>query len=258
MLTIRKAQMDVFRRVARQNFEGEMRAHLAQFSPSHCQAVGDGRMREVIRFGSGRAEGYGFTLRGPVRLYLELMLLFGGHFDTDPQYPWASEILTTQDRGAQMQRAHRLYEQSLAYRRQADGPADAYMVAALNKMAILARYPQVISAEHFIADMLLQIEYMYPEKAAYVGRDGFATLIREGRDVAQRLSFASATDAVLFVVLMVAFGCGCCADPLYPWIAGTLSDGSIADPAARSAYLERNVVMWLERAAADLDVAAGA
>ena len=98
-----------------------MVAHLAEFSPPLFKAVGEEQMRKAIRFGIGRADSYGFTFRGPVRLYLELMLLFGSHFDTDPQYPWAAAILTDQDSDPQMQCAERLYEVTMDYREEVAG-----------------------------------------------------------------------------------------------------------------------------------------
>ena len=44
-------------------------------------------MRREIRFGLERAGSYGFTIRGPVRFYIELMVRLGCDFDTDPPYP---------------------------------------------------------------------------------------------------------------------------------------------------------------------------
>ena len=55
------------------------------------------QMRKAIHFGTGQTFSHGFNFRGPVRLYLELMVLFGSHFDTDPQYPWAARILADHD-----------------------------------------------------------------------------------------------------------------------------------------------------------------
>ena len=47
----------------------------------------------VIRGGIKRAAKHGFTFTGPMRLFLELCLLFGSGFDEDVQYPWARESL---------------------------------------------------------------------------------------------------------------------------------------------------------------------
>ena len=101
MLVIREAQMEAFKEATRRTFEDEMVAHLAEFSPPLFKAIGEEQMRKAVHFGIGRADSHGFTFRGPTRLYLELMLLFGSYFDTDPQYPWAAEILSNRDPDSQ-------------------------------------------------------------------------------------------------------------------------------------------------------------
>lgn len=86
MLVIRTVQMEVFKETARRTFEDEMVAHLAKFSPPLFKAAGEGQVRKVIHPSINWVDSYGFTFRGPVWLYHELMLLFSNHFDTDPQY----------------------------------------------------------------------------------------------------------------------------------------------------------------------------
>jgi hypothetical protein len=49
------------------------------------------------------------------------------------------------------------------------------------------------------------------------------------------------------VILALAFGHGYASDPLYPWIARTLDDRTIADPAARADRLTRRALAWLDR-----------
>jgi hypothetical protein len=107
-MIIRREQMQALGQAALRAFEDEMVVHLADFSPPLFRAVKEDQLRIAIRLGIARAGEYGITFRGPIRLYLELMLLFGSHFDTDPQYPWATEILKDQAHGLQMQRAERL------------------------------------------------------------------------------------------------------------------------------------------------------
>ena len=194
-----------------------------------------------------RADGHGFTYRGPVRLYLELMLLFGTYFDTDPQYPWATEILTSRDSSSQMQRAERLYDLTMDYRAKVAGPEDAYTHKALRNMAAFARQkPLTLSADDFVSAMLHEIALIYPEKAAYVGDQNLSLLIRKAMDGARVQRFSTTRGMALVVVLMVAFGHGCGADPLYPWIARTLKNETIVDPEARAMRLEKKALTWLD------------
>ena len=247
MLVIRAEQMDVFKKTALLSFEDEMVEHLALFSPPLYKVVGEEQMRKVIQLGMSQAAQYGFTYRGPVRLYLELMLLFGSYFDTDPQYPWAAEILSDQQSGSQMQRAERLYEKTMDYRQKVAGPDDVYTMEALKKIAVFAKQPLTISVDNFIPTMQREIEHIYPQKAAYVGKAGLEVLIRKGMGGAQRQQFVTERGMTLVVVLMLAFGHSCGKDPIYPWIARTLQDEMIVDAKARAKRLEKKALTWLER-----------
>lgn len=253
MLVIRRDQMQVFQAAALRSFEDEMVAHLAEFSPPLFKAVKEPQLRKAIRLGIARASDYGITFRGPVRLYLELMLLFGSHFDTDPQYPWASEVLADQDSEPQMDRAEKLYERTRDYREKVAGPEDAYTLKALRSISVWARQPLPFSSDEFVPAILREMADIYPQKAAYVGEEKLESLIREGIERARSHEFAAVRGLALSVVLMFAFGHGCYDDPLYPWIARTLEDDAITDPAARAKRLETKALTWLDHVVAYFD-----
>jgi hypothetical protein len=253
MLIVRKEQIESLRRAVLRSFENEMVAHLAKFSPPLFNAVKEDQMRKAVRLGMERAEGYGFNLRGPVRLYLELMLLFGSFFDADPQYPWANEILTDDDFDVQMQRAERLFERTRDYRKKVNGPNDVYTLSALRNIAVFARQPLSFSADEFVSSMIESMSQVYPEKTAFVGAERLKILIDKGIVVARRYGFSKIREVALIPVLMFTFGHGCIDDPLYPWIANTLNDTRIADPAARAKRLEAKSLIWLDQVLANYE-----
>jgi len=246
MLAIRGEQMKVFEDAALRSFKEEMLTHLRDFSPPLFKTAGEAQMRAAIDLGISRAATYGFTFRGPVRLYLELMLLFGSHFDTDPQYPWAGQILVDLNFGSQMQRAEMLYEKTMDYREKVAGPEDNYSLDALRNIAVFAKTLIDIPQNNFAAFMLQEISQLYPQKVAYTGADALTALIRKGMEGAQRQRFGTARGAALVTVLMLGFGHGCGNDPLYPWIMKTLKDETITDPDARASRLEKRALTWLE------------
>ena len=134
MLVIRKEQIEILEGEMMKSFEDEMVEHLAEFSPALFKVIKDEQMREVVRFGIKRSdEEYGFTFRGPIRLYLELMLLFGSHFDSDPQYPWAIQILKTD--AVQMDRAEQLHAKTLDYQEKVSGPDGVNTRKALEQLS---------------------------------------------------------------------------------------------------------------------------
>ena len=246
MLVVHTEQINKFKEAAVIHFEHEMLRHLSEFSPPLFKATGEMQMREAIKMGIAKANAYGFNFRGPVRLYLELMLLFGSHFDTDPQYPWAMAILNNQATDSQMDRAEQLYRKTMDYRRHVAGPDDAYTLTALKNIWLMAKGPIPVSADRLVPSLLSTARSIYPQKADYVGSQALETLAHKAIGGAQRQRFNSERGVALVLLLMLAFGHGCGNDPLYPWIANTLKDGAPADPQAKAIRLEKKSLTWLE------------
>jgi hypothetical protein len=244
MFVIRREQIEVFRQAALEAFEKEMVLHSKDFSPRLCEVIGEGQLHVVLRRAISRAGEYGFTNRGPIRLFVELMFLFGSDFDTDPQYPWAAKILRAPDE--QMQRAEQLFYKTLDYQEKVSGPDAANARKALRDLSVVARQPVTFSSNDFVAGMLREMTRVFPQKAAYVGGEELTKLIHEGSAEARRNHFPTVRGEALMGLLMFALGHGCTDDPLYPWIAGTLKDESIIGPAARAERLEKKAVTWLE------------
>lgn len=247
MLTIRREQVDVFRKALRCSFENEMVAHLTEFSPPLFSTVKEGQLRKAIRRGLDSADGYGFNFRGPVRLYLELMLLFGSSFDTDPQYPWAREILSDPDSDPQMQRAVQLYDRARDYRRHVAGARDSYRLSALKEIAVLARRPLAVPRGDVVPSMLWEMARVYPQKAAYVGEDRLEILIGEGIDVARKRGLSTLPEVALTVLLMFAFGHGCFDDPLCAWMVPAVDMPHSAVPLDLAGLPERKPSIWREQ-----------
>ena len=88
-ITFSDRQMDAFALSIRQRFEKEMVDHLHTFAPPRCELAGLEAVTQLVSLGIDRAHAWGFTKRGPVRLYLEMLMLFGWGFDEDPLFPWA-------------------------------------------------------------------------------------------------------------------------------------------------------------------------
>ena len=238
MLVIRKEQIEILEGEMMKSFEDEMVEHLAEFSPALFKVIKDEQMREVVRFGIKRSdEEYGFTFRGPIRLYLELMLLFGSHFDSDPQYPWAIQILKTD--AVQMDRAEQLHAKTLDYQEKVSGPDGVNTRKALEQLSFMTREPRQLFTGDFDTGIRQEMKRVFPQKASYIGEDSLTGLIREGRVVSEKYEFPTVRGRALMVVLMFAFGHGCSNDLLYPWISRTLTDERIIEPAAREERLEK-------------------
>ena len=248
MLVVRAKQLKVFEEAAQRRFEDEMVAHSKVFSPRLCEVIGEEQLRVAVRYAISRADGYGFTYRGPIRLFIEMMFLLGSAFDTDPQYPAFGAIL--RDSGDQMQRAEQIHEGFLDYLEKVSGPNAVNVHKALSDLLALAQEDVALNPRDFVAGMLQGMTRVYPQKAAYVGQEGLRALIHEGRTEARRYGISTVRGEGLVAILLYAFGHGCIDGPLYPWISQTLKDEKIVDPEARAERLERKAVTWLRHVVA--------
>lgn len=240
---IQASQIHALEQAAEQRFENEMVLHSRDFSPTLSAILSEEQLRAAVRSAISRARGYGFTKRGPIRLFVEMTFLWGSGFDTDPQYSWVQGVLG--GCSDQMWRAQRIYNGYLDYLDRASGPGAANVHRALRHLLLFSRMPMALSG-NFTAAMLGHMRSIFPEKSEYVGEQGLRTLIAAGLAEAERYQFVQERQRALVVVLQFAFGHRCTDDPLYPWISRTLADDKIATPEVRAARLEKKAITWLE------------
>lgn len=245
MFQLRKDHMQAFEDAALRRFETEMVRHLGKFARKHSEILGEEGVRKVIRLGIERAMEYGLTNRGPMRSYIELMFMFGSDFDTDPQLPWAAEILGDKDEKDEMKRADRLFAKATAFLDVVGGPDHAYAKDALRR-ARGQRFEELPVPEgDFEQQVLGRLEANYPEKCHYVGEPALRTLVRRGLDLAKRHSVTSNAGKVLLIGLMFTLGHGFATDPQFPWIESTLANDNIRDPNRRAERLHEKAMTYL-------------
>ncbi len=243
MLVIREEQMEVFRKIALENFESEMVAHSQEVRPRLYKVLGEEQLRVALRQAMQRAEGYGFTNKGPVRFYIDLMFLYGSGFDTDPQYPALNKVLNAS--GDQMTRAEQIYEGVIEYQSKVSGPDNINVTNAFEALSVFAKKQITFSMSNFETTVLEEMNNAFPQKVSYVGEEALTKLIVKGRAEAQKHNLPTLRGEALIVVLMFAFGHGCTNDLLYPWISRTLTDPRIRS-LARAKQLGRKALEWLE------------
>ncbi|HYZ87040.1 MAG TPA: hypothetical protein VE621_21675 [Bryobacteraceae bacterium] len=222
-MVIRQEQVATLENAAQQRFEEEMYSHLSGFAPAHCAAIGENTLRKLISLGAERAATYGFTSRGPVRLFLELMIQLGTDFDSDPQLQWATQALQADPSGDQMQRADELYRRATNYLDAVVGPKFEYEIQALRR-AVKVQFKHVQVAATASPDLLAAAFYrLHPEKARYLGQAAVRFVIYRAGVLATELGFATSPEtAIVLAGLMYAFGHKCLKDPQYPWIEAGL------------------------------------
>src|SRR5213079_233609 len=99
-MIVRNRQMIAFPNTP---LENQMVNHMTVFTREHMDSLGEAGLRRFVRLGIEQSARYGWTQKGPVEFFLEVMVMLGSAFDTDPQYAWVKEPLN--DSADQMARA---------------------------------------------------------------------------------------------------------------------------------------------------------
>jgi len=228
-MIIRPEQMQIFSADVEQRFLRQLVAELHQFAPWHAAILGDSGLETCVQFAARRARRYGFTNRGPIRLYLQMVFLLGAEFDSDPLLPWAGRILADSSIDGQTDRATQLYQALGEYLTHVAGPGNRYAKDALRRAA--EELAHDFDAGNRDLDQLVfeKLQYVYPEKCRYAGDEAVHASIRSAQAVAGRHAAAGARGTLLFCGLTFAVGHGFEMDPHLPWIRKTLRDPALTE-----------------------------
>jgi hypothetical protein len=252
MLVIRNDQIKPLEESAVHDFENELVEHCWKFAPKHSEVITDDGVRKVVERGLERSKIYGFTNRGPIRFYVEMMFMFGSDFDTDLQLPWAGGVLNNESIPDQTQRADILHDNLVEYLEQVSGPDDQYALDALRRLNQTRIEEFESSGGDFDKKMTSALRSIYPQKCDYLGDELLRKLLRRGHELADSHQIKSGKGRAVFIALMFAIGHGFADDPLFPWISATLADETL-EPDKKAARVYKKMKIYLEEALKNLE-----
>jgi hypothetical protein len=228
-MIIRPEQMDSLSAAAEQNFLRQLVEEMREFAPWHAEVLGDSGLTRCVQFALQRSGQYGFTNRGPIRLYLQMIFLLGAEFDSDPLLPWAGEVLSDPLIVNQTDRAAQLYAGLNEYLKLVAGPNNKFAKDALVRARDELSSGLGGASEDIRTMIFDKMRRVYPEKCAYSGDAAVQKSIRFGIAAAARHSAATNRGASLFCGLIFALGHGFETDPHLPWIQKTLQDPALTE-----------------------------
>ncbi len=97
MLVIREAQMDVFRGNFLVRFENRRLRDIATRFPTRYGELGEDGTRALIQFGIRACEGWAIHAEGDVENVIDLMVVFGQRFDSDPKFRFETALFHKPD-----------------------------------------------------------------------------------------------------------------------------------------------------------------
>ncbi len=254
MLIIRPEQMRALEQAQVERFANELVAHIKTFAPIQFKSMGEEAVRNTISIGIKQSRQYGFTLRGPVRFYVEMMFILGSYFDTDPQYHGIIQALFDKNEADEMSRADRLHEALLAYIETVSGKGHDYERLAINR-ALQAQFDNVVEfADRPSSDLVNVLYKIHPEKVQALGEAAIAALVNKAYAIAEQRGSSWVAARPLFAGLMFTLGHGCFADPQFHWIARTLNNTESTDTITVLKHLYQKFFIFLNQAKSNMEM----
>jgi hypothetical protein len=93
MLVIREAQMEVFRGSFLARFENRRLLDIAKRFPTRYAELGENGTRKLIKFAIKACERSDIHGEGDVENVIDLMVVYGQSFDSDPKYGFETALL---------------------------------------------------------------------------------------------------------------------------------------------------------------------
>ncbi|MGA2328140.1 MAG: hypothetical protein ABSH05_17820 [Bryobacteraceae bacterium] len=245
-MIIRPQQMEAFQGAAQASFEAEALEHIRKDYPQAVKGVEETRLKQLISKGAERARGHGFKARGPVRMFLDFLVILGHEFDRDPMLFWVGDILKDREGLDEMVQAARLHLHVTTYLDLVYGRGGEHVGKGLEH--IVKALPQELTAvgRSLESSAIPWLQKLHPRKCAYAGATALTNLVQQAQQASARCSLPTPEGPPLLLGLMFAFGSGVLTDPLFPWVAASLEGGG--EPKARLERLTARTQTYLRQA----------
>lgn len=218
MLTLRKAQMDIFEQHALARFEKTLREHTQAELPTRSQTIGEQGLTVAIHQTLTHANSLGFTTKGSIHCFFQMTLRHGSGFASDPQY---FDAPTKLKEGAdEMDRIDALLAYIQAYEYSVFGNDNQHQIAAINaiiKKLEEVKWLPVYSAEADNSDTIIDLGLAcFPQRQRFTTLCELNKLFDLSHQFAKQLGLQETRVESIFTLLMFALGHHCLKDPLYP------------------------------------------
>lgn len=235
MFSISNQQINAFNIIKPSVFESKMEAHAAEYFPQQCHIMGKAGLKKLVIKGYTDAKKYGIITSADLCIYIDLMIMLGHEFTTDPQLPWVAETFGTGETINDPKPLHKAYYRAIAFFEKTG--VEDQLLPEIQWMKIMQwsfKKMEQAFKKDFFKTLPAFLETLWPQKYNNVNKP---LQVYDAIEEAKKIGFTASVNVAYYCILRFLLGYRFASDPQYPWMVNALHDETIDDEEYKARYL---------------------
>lgn len=201
MIELNYNQVDFLKNIAIEKYIDEIMDHWESNFPGFILLQKDKDIKSYINQGISIAKKYGYTQRGSVRLYIDMMIMFGVNFERDPLFQWLIE----KEKSSQIERSVKSHMLLTGYFEKVYGDNGCFFKESINNFKEFSEKYLPVKIDITNKELHEMLKYIYPQRYDFVGTDAIDNLIFLSESKKYKLKHSRHRSYL--VIIMFLFGC---------------------------------------------------
>lgn len=194
-------QIDILKDCSVERFDNEVIQHINVTFPFLLNIFNEGLLRKYVKQGISQAKSAGITQRGPVRLYIDTMLILGSQFEHNPL--WSDFIYNRGNKESQIEKSMNVYSALQRYNSSVNGKEGLFYKASIDRFQHMT-LDYIEKRNDNIHDILNSI---HPQKYTFASKKGINDFIQHVEKYSNEYHAGKYEVKAYITIISFLFGC---------------------------------------------------
>ncbi|PHM22082.1 hypothetical protein [Xenorhabdus ehlersii] len=205
-IEINEDQWNMLKKHSFNSFIDELVVHCNESYPYLKIKLGEDKLRTALENAIEKSKNDGFDQRGTVQFYIDMLILFGTEFQTDPQYVWIKTILDNHSCLGQLERTSLLYHEIIRYFNEVHGEQDEYLKTSIFKFQNINIERLNVQWNTYESNVDSLLNSLFPQKYRYIKQDNINKSIQFGVEKSNQYGIKNANYSAFLTLTMFLLG----------------------------------------------------
>ncbi|MDC9596867.1 hypothetical protein [Xenorhabdus anantnagensis] len=205
-IELNEEQWNILKKHSFNAYIDELVAHCNESYPYLDIKLGKDGLRSALKNAVGKAKNEGFDQRGAVQFYIDMLILFGTGFQTDPQYTWIKTSLDNHAHLGQLEKTSLLYHEITRYLNEVHSEKDEHLKDSIFKFQNINIERLNVQWNTYGINIDDILKHLFPQKHKYIKQDDIKKLIQLGVEKSNQYGIESANQSAFLTLIMFLLG----------------------------------------------------